>query len=86
MLALALLAATTSACSLTSNTASPAPTRVVTWNVLRGFLDRTQVEPAQQWLREHLDPVEHVAYSYLVYDVPQERIAEIEAAVAAARR
>jgi len=26
------------------------PTRVITWNVLRGFLDRTQVEPAQRWL------------------------------------
>ena len=57
MLALALLAATTSACSLTSNTGAPAPTRVVTWNVLRGFLDRTQVAPAQQWLREQAPDV-----------------------------
>lgn len=28
----------------------PGSTHVITWNVLRGFLDRTQVEAAQTWL------------------------------------
>ena len=27
-----------------------------------------------RWLREHFTPVDHVAYSYLVYDVPKERL------------
>lgn len=31
-------------------TPSNGSTRVITWNVLRGFLDRTQVEAAQSWL------------------------------------
>ncbi len=38
--------------SVTAQQDRPADTtKVVTWNVLRGFLDRTQVEPAQRWLR-----------------------------------
>ena len=57
LLALALFAAATSACSLTPDADAPGATRVVTWNVLRGFLDRTQVEPAQQWLREQAPDV-----------------------------
>lgn len=32
-------------------------TKVVTWNVLRGFLDRTQVEPAQRWLQREAPDV-----------------------------
>jgi hypothetical protein len=27
-----------------------------------------------RWLREHFAPVDHVAYSYLVYDVPKEKL------------
>jgi len=27
-----------------------------------------------RWLREHFTPVDHVAYSYLVYDVPNEML------------
>lgn len=27
-----------------------------------------------RWLREHFTPVDHIAYSYLVYDVPQESV------------
>ena len=27
-----------------------------------------------KWLREHFIPVDHIAYSYLVYDVPKERL------------
>ena len=57
LLALALSAAATSACSLTPDADAPGATRVVTWNVLRGFLDRTQVDPAQQWLREQAPDV-----------------------------
>ena len=41
-----------SACATNPPDAAASQTRIVTWNVLRGFLDRTQVEPAQQWLRE----------------------------------
>ncbi|MGC6487742.1 MAG: endonuclease/exonuclease/phosphatase family protein [Planctomycetota bacterium] len=47
-LALALLLPT---CAVAQAAAAAPATRVVTWNVLRGFLDRTQVAPAQQWLR-----------------------------------
>ena len=51
MFALALLVAASSACSTARDAAAPSATRVVTWNVLRGFLDRTRTEPAQRWLR-----------------------------------
>jgi len=51
LLALALLAAASAACSLPREAAAAGATRVVTWNVLRGFLDRTQTEPARAWLR-----------------------------------
>ena len=27
-----------------------------------------------RWLREHFTPVDHIAYSYLVYDVPKEML------------
>jgi hypothetical protein len=27
-----------------------------------------------RWLREHFAPVDHIAYSFLVYDVPQEML------------
>jgi hypothetical protein len=27
-----------------------------------------------RWLREHFTPVDHIAYSYLVYDVPKEKL------------
>ena len=28
-----------------------------------------------RWLRENFDPIDHIAYSLLVYDVPAERVA-----------
>ena len=30
--------------------------------------------PRYQWLRENFEPVDHIAYSWLVYDVPAERL------------
>ena len=27
-----------------------------------------------RWLREHFTPVDHIAYSFLVYDVPKEML------------
>ncbi|MEC9047107.1 MAG: endonuclease/exonuclease/phosphatase family protein [Planctomycetota bacterium] len=46
-----------SACATRPAAVDAAPTRVVTWNVLRGFLDRTQVAPAQRWLKEQAPDV-----------------------------
>jgi len=46
-----LLTWTWSGCATTATSPAAAPRKVVTWNVLRGFLDRSQVEPAQRWLR-----------------------------------
>jgi hypothetical protein len=27
-----------------------------------------------RWLREHFTPVDHIAYSFLVYDIPKETL------------
>jgi len=29
-----------------------------------------------RWLREHFSPVDHIAYSLLVYDVPKEMLSQ----------
>jgi 4-amino-4-deoxy-L-arabinose transferase-like glycosyltransferase len=55
---------------------------VVSVNLLAGVFSRGQYT-WHQWLREHGQPLEHVAYSHLVYDVPAESLAEIRAAVEA---
>jgi hypothetical protein len=36
-------------------------------------------DPEQyRWLREHFSPVEHIAYSFLVYDVPEDMVRQTE--------
>lgn len=44
---------------------------VVPVNALVG-INRSPAE--YKWLREHFTPVDHIAYSYLVYDVPKEML------------
>jgi len=56
MLALAI-GALLSGCASAPTPAAAAPTKIVTWNVLRGFLDGTQIQPAQRWLREQAPDV-----------------------------
>jgi hypothetical protein len=52
----------------------PTPGRIVVpVNALVG-VNRSPEE--YKWLREHFTPVDHIAYSFLVYDVPQERLPE----------
>ena len=46
-----------SACAASPPAESPQEVKIVTWNVLRGFLDGTQVEPAQRWLRDEAPDV-----------------------------
>jgi len=38
---------------------------VVSVNFLTGMVDASW----GKWLREHFEPVDHIAYSYLVYDI-----------------
>ena len=40
-----------SACAISPQAGDAQELKIVTWNVLRGFLDGTQIEPAQRWLR-----------------------------------
>jgi hypothetical protein len=44
---------------------------IVPVNALLGVNRRPQ---EYRWLREHFTPVDHIAYSYLVYDVPKEML------------
>jgi hypothetical protein len=50
----------------------PTPGRIIVpVNALVG-VNRSPEE--YKWLRDHFTPVDHIAYSYLVYDVPKERL------------
>lgn len=46
-----------SACGAAPPGAAPQKVKILTWNVLRGFLDGTQIKPAQRWLRSEAPDV-----------------------------
>ena len=49
---------------------------IVNVNALLGV---TRSPEEYRWLREHFTPVDHIAYSFLVYDVPKEMLPQVGA-------